>query len=185
MRLDQDQELTAAEIVNTYGVSDLARVFRSFGDDPESLKIAKAIFRTRTAEPFTTTKQLADFVEGILPQRRRESTHAATKIFQALRIAVNQEREHLVRFLESTVDTLATGGRLAIISFHSGEDVIVKKFFTASAQPCICPREFPVCVCEKKATLRLISKKGIRPSEAEVEKNPRARSATLRIAEKI
>lgn len=185
MRLDQSQQLTAADIVNTYDVSDLARVFRSFGDDPESLKIAKAISRTRSEQPFTTTKHLADFVEALLPQRKRENTHAATRIFQALRIAVNQEREHLVRFLESAVDTLATGGRIAIISFHSGEDVIVKKFFAAAAQACICPREFPVCRCETKATLRPISKKGIRPSLAETDQNPRARSATLRIAEKI
>lgn len=185
MRLDQSMEITAATLVNTLGVSDLARIFRNYGDEQNALKIAKAIARTRETAPFVTTFQLAEVVARVVPTQTRKSQHPATKVFQALRIAVNQEHEHLVRFLESTVDTLAPGGRLAVISFHSGEDRIVKRFLLEAEKACICPREFPVCRCEKKASLRIISKKGIRPTEAEIAENPRARSAVLRVAERV
>lgn len=185
MRLDQSQGETAADMVNTMDVSNLARIFRMYGDEAQALKIAKAIVRTRTEKPMVTTKDLAELVAGIAPRGKHQNApHPATKVFQALRIAVNQEHEHLVRFLESAVDTLTTGGRLAVISFHSGEDRIVKRFFSEAEKDCICPREFPVCRCEKEATLQVVSKKGIRPSDQEVAENPRARSAVLRVVEK-
>lgn len=186
MRLDQSQGKTAESLVNTSEVSDLARIFRTYGDENDALKIAKAIAKAREEKPFVTTKDLAELIVSVTPKRKMKGAqHPATKVFQALRIAVNQESEHLVRFLESTVDTLESGGRLAVISFHSGEDRIVKQFLAEAAKECICPREFPVCRCDKKAEFRIISKKGIRPTEAEVASNPRARSAVLRIAEKI
>lgn len=185
MRLNQDDEKTAETLVNTLGVSELARIFRTYGDEPNALKIAKAISQAREIQPIRTTTELADLITSVIPKRRVGGQHPATKVFQALRIAVNQEHEHLVRFLESAVDTLAAGGRLAVISFHSGEDRIVKQFFTEAAKECVCPPMFPVCRCEKKATLRIITKKGITPSDAEVARNPRARSAVLRVAEKI
>ncbi len=186
MRLDQSQEETAASLVQKLDVSDLARIFRSYGDEAAALKIAKAIAKERAVAPITTTRQLAELVERVVPRsHKKTASHPATKVFQALRIAVNQEREHLVRFLESTVDTLRVGGRLSVISFHSGEDRLVKQFFAEAAKACVCPREFPVCRCDKKADFLVISKKGIRPSDAEVAENPRARSAVLRVAEKV
>lgn len=185
MRLDQSGGQTAAELVNTLGVSQLARIFRLYGDEEQALYIAKAIVKVREEKPFTTTEELASLLAKSIPQRKQSgSQHPATKVFQALRIAVNQEHEHLVRFLESTADTLVAGGRLAVISFHSGEDRIVKRFLTEAAKNCVCPREFPVCRCDKKAVFRLVSKKGLRPSESEVANNPRARSAVLRVAER-
>ncbi len=185
MRLDQTQTQTAEQLINTLDVSGLARIFRLYGEEAEALKIAKVIARARAEKPLTTTTELADLVAKVHPRKKANAAHPATKIFQALRIAVNQEHEHLVRFLESAADTLAPGGRLAVISFHSGEDRIVKQFFAEAEKKCICPREFPVCRCEKKATLKVVSKKGIRPSDDEIANNPRARSAVLRIAEKV
>lgn len=187
MRLDQSQGITAEEIIQNFSISELARIFREYGEEPQSLKIAKAIVRTREETPFTTTDQLASFIQSISPASGKsgKKIHPATKVFQALRIAVNGEREHLVRFLQSAVRTLRQGGRIAVISFHSGEDSVVKKFFRQEVKDCICPREFPLCRCQKKATLRLITQKGVKPSKEEVQKNPRSRSAVLRIAEKI
>jgi 16S rRNA (cytosine1402-N4)-methyltransferase len=185
MRLDQSQGQTAADLVNTLSVSDLARIFRTYGDEEDALKIAKAIVKEREEKPFLTTEALATLVRNMVSKRRAEGAqHPATKVFQALRIAVNQESEHLVRFLESTVDTLRRGGRLAVISFHSGEDRIVKQFLVEAAKDCVCPPEFPVCRCDKKAEFQIISKKGIRPAEAEISENLRSRSAVLRVAEK-
>jgi 16S rRNA (cytosine1402-N4)-methyltransferase len=186
MRLDQSQGVTAAHLVNTLDVSALARIFRTYGDETQALKIAKALDKARTEKPLVTTKELAELVANILPRgKRKNAPHPATKVFQALRIAVNQEHEHMIRFLESAVNTLATGGRLAVISFHSGEDRIVKHFFSEAEKECICPREFPVCRCEKEATVKVVSKKGIRPSDQEIAENPRARSAVLRVVEKM
>lgn len=186
MRLDQSEKQTAADIVNTFSVSDLARIFRLYGDEAEALPIAKAIARVRGEKPLVTTHDLAALVAKVIPRsKQRGDQHPATKIFQALRIAVNQEHEHLTRFLESAVDTLAPGGRLAIISFHSGEDRIVKKALLEAAKDCVCPREFPVCRCDKKATVRVVTKKAIHATESERTENPRARSAVLRVAEKI
>lgn len=187
MRMDQTEEETAERILNQTGVSDLARIFRTHGDEPAALKIAKAIARARTEKPISTTGELVAIIEKISPIREqgKKGSHPATKIFQALRIAVNQEREHLARFLESTVDTLKPEGRLAVISFHSGEDRAVKQFLAESAKDCVCPRVFPVCRCDKKATFKKLTQKGVRASEDEVAKNPRARSAVLRLAEKI
>lgn len=186
MRLDQSQGVTAFNLVNTRGAEELAQIFERYGDEAFAYKIAQALVIARQESPVTTTRDLAELVSRVIPRQKQVSgQHPATKVFQALRIAVNQEHEHLVRFLESTASTLRTGGRLAVISFHSGEDRIVKHFLAEAAKSCICPREFPVCRCEKEAQFRIISKKGIRPTEAETTENPRARSATLRVAEKL
>lgn len=186
MRLDQSEGLTAEVLVGTLSVSDLARLFRKYGDEPQALKIAKAIERARKEKPLTSTRELSVLIEKVMPRRKgRQAQHPATKVFQALRIAVNQEHEHIVRFLESTADTLVKGGRVAVISFHSGEDKIVKHFFSEAAKDCVCPREFPVCRCDKIALFRIINKKGIHPTDEEITKNPRSRSAVLRVAEKI
>ena len=186
MRLDQSQGITAAEVVNGYTAEELTQIFEQYGDEAFAYKIAQVIVKARAEKPLSTTQELAELVSQTIPKAKQISgQHPATKVFQALRIAVNQEHEHLVRFLESTASTLRTGGRLAVISFHSGEDRIVKHFLAEAAKSCICPREFPVCRCEKEAQFRIISKKGIRPTEAETTENPRARSATLRVAEKL
>lgn len=184
MRLNQEEGKTASELINTLSVSELARIFREYGDESQALKIAKAIDRSRKEQPITTTIELANLIKKILPTKGFQDRHPATKVFQALRIAVNQEREHLARFLDSTVDTLRAGGRLAIISFHSGEDRLVKQFLTEAAKSCVCPKSFPMCRCDKKATFKLVLRKGIRASIQEVAKNPRARSAVLRLAER-
>lgn len=186
MRLDQSQGITAAEMVNGYTAEELTQIFEQYGDEAFAYKIAQAIVKVRAEKLLSTTQELAELVSQTIPKAKQISgQHPATKVFQALRIAVNQEHEHLVRFLESTASTLRAGGRLAVISFHSGEDRIVKHFLAEAAKSCICPREFPVCRCEKEAQFRIISKKGIRPTEAETTENPRARSATLRVAEKL
>jgi 16S rRNA (cytosine1402-N4)-methyltransferase len=197
MRLDQSQEVTAGFLVNTKDEAWLRDIFWRLGDEAFSGKIAKAIAAKRQEAPLATTKELADLVAEVIPKARQtpgrprpqqgsvSGRHPATKVFQALRIAVNQEYEHIVRFLEGAVNTLGPGGRLAIITFHSGEDTLVKKFFVEKAKSCVCPKEFPVCRCSTRASLRVLTKKGIRPSEEEVQNNPRARSAILRVAEKI
>ncbi|MBI4289580.1 MAG: 16S rRNA (cytosine(1402)-N(4))-methyltransferase RsmH [Chloroflexi bacterium] len=181
MRFSPDQKLTAADIVNTYSESDLARLLFQYGEEPSSRRIARLIVRRR---PIQTTQQLANLVREAVA-RRLGRIHPATRTFQALRIAVNQELDNLSAALRQTVGLLRTGGRLVVISYHSLEDRPVKQFLAQESRGCLCPPGRVVCVCGHSPTLKLITKKVVRPSEAEIARNPRGRSARLRAAERI
>ena len=181
MRFNKDQKRTAAEIINTWSEKDLIKVLWEFGEEPKSRQIAARIMDQR---PISTTHQLAALILGAY-KGKRGKVHPATQTFQALRIAVNEELETLEKGLEEALKALCRGGRLAVISFHSLEDRMVKQLFQRESRDCICPPEQPVCVCGHKASVRLITKKAIIPSQEEVVKNPRARSAKLRVVEKL
>jgi len=181
MRLNPDQELTAYNIVNHYSESDLAHLIRTYGEEGYARRIARRIVQER---PIKNTLELARVVELGAGKRKRK-IHPATKTFQALRIAVNHELEYLELALKQAVDLLGFEGRLVVISYHSLEDRIVKQFMQREAKDCICPPETPVCVCKHTASLRIMNKRVITPSPAEVRKNPRSRSARLRAAERV
>jgi len=181
MRFNPKQKITAADIVNNYSEVDLAQLIRKYGEEPHSFKIARRIAQSR---PINTTTQLAAIVEEAVGGRRGR-IHPATRTFQALRIAVNEELEHLEETLGKTIELLGTGGRLAVISYHSLEDRIVKQFLQRESKDCICPPSVPVCQCKHVASFRLINKKVITPSEKELDENPRSRSARMRVAERI
>lgn len=180
MRFDPASPTTAADLVNTLSQAELADLIYRYGEERASRRIAQAIVRAR---PLRTTRQLATVIESVLP--RRGHVHPATQTFQALRIAVNQELDRVENVLPQAAAALRSGGRLAIISFHSLEDRIVKEYFRRESRDCVCPPKQPVCTCGHKATLKEIARKPIAPGEAEVKANPRARSAKLRIAEKL
>ena len=180
MRFDPDSPTTAADLVNTLPQDELADLIYRYGEERASRRIAQAILKAR---PLQTTRQLAAVIEAVLP--RKGHIHPATKTFQALRIAVNEELDRVENVLPQAVAALKSGGRLAIISFHSLEDRIVKAYFRRESRDCICPPKQPVCTCGHIATLKEISRKPIIPGEAEIMANPRARSAKLRIAEKL
>jgi len=172
--------LTAAALVNHLSLEELATLLYRYGEERQSRRIAEAIIAAR---PLHTTKELAVIVErGV---RRRGRIHPATRTFQALRIAVNDELAALEEALPQAVEVLAPGGRLAVISFHSLEDRLVKRFMRRESRDCICPPESPVCICGHRATLRLVMRKPVRPTADEVAANPRSRSARLRVAERI
>jgi 16S rRNA (cytosine1402-N4)-methyltransferase len=180
MRYSPDREETAAHLVNQLSESDLADLLFRYGEEWQSRRIARAIV---SARPIERTGRLATVVARA--KGRRGRIHPATKTFQALRIAVNRELETLERGLPQAVSLLAAGGRLAVISFHSLEDRIVKRFFRRESRDCICPPEVPRCVCGHRATVRVLTRKPIRPSAREVEENPRSRSARMRVAERL
>ncbi len=190
MRLDQSQELSAAELVNNASEQELADIFWRYGEETRSRQIAWRIVRERSREPITRTTQLARIVSAGAPYKPG-MIHPATRVFQALRIAVNAELEHLEAALPQIVDVLSAGktgdagGRMVIISFHSLEDRLVKGFMRREAMDCICPPGVPVCVCNHKARLRLLTPKPVIPTKEEVLVNPRARSAKLRAAETV
>ena len=181
MRFGPSQEVTAADIINTFSERELTHVIRTYGEEVYSRQITHHILRER---PIKTTLQLARVIEQAIGGRRGK-IHPATKTFQALRIVVNQELEHLKLALKQAVSLLGFEGRLVVISYHSLEDRIVKQFMQQESRDCICPPHTPVCVCGHTACLRLVSKKVITPSPAEVRLNPRSRSAKLRVAERI
>jgi 16S rRNA (cytosine1402-N4)-methyltransferase len=180
MRFNPAQGQPASELVNHLPEADLADLLWRYGEERRSRRIARAIVAAR---PVATTGQLADLVARAVG--RREKIHPATRTFQALRIAVNDELEALAEALPQARDLLQPGGRLAVIAFHSLEDRLVKRFFQQEAQDCICPPERPVCVCGHRATLRIITRKPAQPSKQEITRNPRSRSARLRIAERL
>lgn len=183
MRMGPDAAHTAAELVNEWPEADLAGVIRSFGEEPFAGRIARAIVAGR---PIGDTGTLAEIVRGAIPAAtRRTGGHPARKTFQALRIAANDELGALEKGLETALRHLRPGGRCAVISYHSLEDRLVKRRFVAGATGCTCPPDFPVCVCENTAELRLLTRKPLRPSPEEVASNPRARSARLRAVEKV
>lgn len=180
MRFNPKRGRTAADLVNTLPEDQLADILRRYGEEPRARRIARAIVAHR---PICTTTELAEIVQRAVARRRR--IHPATRAFLGLRIAVNQELEALTRVLPQAVELLAPGGRLAVISFHSLEDRIVKNFFRDQARGCICPPDLPVCVCHHQPVLEVLTKKPLRPSEAEVRRNPRSRSARLRLASRL
>lgn len=187
MRLDQSSGKTAVDLVNDSTESELTQILREYGEEREARRISKAIVLERAKERIMTTGQLRTLIENVYPKKLRyaQKIHPATKTFQALRIVVNKELEHLEEFLKKSVQVLAPGGRLAVITFHSGEDRIVKNFFKEQAQGCVCPPEFPICQCGNKAIVKILTKKPVRASDGEESQNPRARSAKLRVVEKI
>ena len=185
MRMDETQPLTAREVVNGWSYEELRRILFEYGEERYAPAIAKAITRRRETAPIETTLQLVDVIRGAMPAAAlREKQHPAKRSFQAIRIAVNGELDALPPMLEAAADKLNPGGRLAVITFHSLEDRIVKKTLQRLATGCTCPPEFPVCVCGKKPKLRLVNRKPIISGDAELADNPRARSAKLRVAEK-
>lgn len=184
MRMDQRQSLTAKEIVNTYSESDLFRIIRDYGEDNFAKNIAKHIVAYRTKDEITTTTQLNEIIKGAIPAKMRQNGHPSKKTYQAIRIECNHELDVLKNALDDLIDLLNPGGRLCIITFHSLEDRIVKAAFKEAENPCICPPEFPVCVCGRKALGKNISRKPILPSQKELDENNRSHSAKLRVFEK-
>lgn len=186
MRMDQRQPTTAADIVNGYAEADLGRILRVWGEERFARRIAAAIVARRARQPFATTTDLADVVRAAIPApARRQGPHPARRTFQALRIEVNGELAELESSLPQAIDALAPGGRVAVISYHSLEDRIVKRAFAGGTAQCRCPRDLPVCVCGAQATLRLVTRKAVAPGAAELAANPRAASAHLRVAERL
>ncbi|HEX2054675.1 MAG TPA: 16S rRNA (cytosine(1402)-N(4))-methyltransferase RsmH [Actinomycetota bacterium] len=186
MRMDQDQDLTARDIVNTYSESRLADILFRYGDERFSRRIARSIVQRREKKPFEDAGDLAEVVRAAIPAAtRRTGPHPARRTFQALRIETNRELESLELSLDRALELLRPGGRVAVISYHSLEDRIVKSKFREAAQGCTCPKDFPVCVCGRKPQLRILTSRPVRPSEAESEANPRSDSARMRVAEKL
>jgi 16S rRNA (cytosine1402-N4)-methyltransferase len=183
MRMDSTSELTAATVVNDYDVAELERILREYGEERWARRIAQFIVARR---PLRTTRDLTQAVEAAVPRRAwPRDIHVATRTFQAIRIAVNDELGEIDSGLRAALSTLKPGGRMATISFHSLEDRLVKSFFNVESKDCICPPQQPVCTCGHRASLRIITRHPVRPSEREVAANPRARSARLRVAERI
>ncbi|MEI3338360.1 MAG: 16S rRNA (cytosine(1402)-N(4))-methyltransferase RsmH [Clostridium sp.] len=186
MRMDRDRDFSAYDVVNTYSEEDLYRIIRDYGEEKFAKRIAKFIVDRRNDKPIETTLQLVDIIKAAIPAKaRREGPHPAKRTFQAIRIEVNGELAILNKAIEDGVKHLNKGGRMAIITFHSLEDRIVKLKYRELANPCTCPKEFPVCVCGRKPLVKIISRKAIEPSKEEVEENPRSRSAKLRVLEKL
>ena len=186
MRMDQSEALTARTVVNDWPQEEIRRILFQFGEERYAPAVAAAIVRAREKTPIETTLQLVDIIRSAMPAHAlREKQHPAKRSFQAIRIAVNDELSAADKLIQAAVPALAPGGRLAVISFHSLEDRIVKNAFAAFAKGCTCPPDFPVCVCGKKPVIRLVNKKPIVSGEEELNENARARSAKLRIAEKL
>lgn len=186
MRMDREQPLSARDVVNTYSEEELRRILYDYGEEKFARNIAANIVKRRSERPIETTLELAELVKGSMPKAAREGGHhPAKRTFQAIRIEVNAELSSIPPALDAAVHALNPGGRVAVITFHSLEDRLVKQKFAALSSGCTCPREFPVCVCGKKPVVRVITKKPVTAGEDELEVNPRSRSAKLRVAEKI
>ena len=186
MRMDKDDVLTAGEVVNTWPQGELRRILYDYGEERYAPQIAAAICRAREKAPVETTLELVDIIRSAMPaQALREKQHPAKRSFQAIRIAVNDELGAVSRMMQAAVGRLNPGGRLAVITFQTLEDRIVKSEMQQAARGCTCPPEFPVCVCGKKPLVKLVTRKPIVSGPAELEENPRARSAKLRVAEKL
>ena len=186
MRMDDSDRLTAYDIVNGYSREELTRMIREYGEERWASRIAEFIVRERAESPIDSTGRLTEIIKAAIPAKaRRTGPHPAKRTFQAIRIEVNDELGHLREAVEKLPDLLESGGRIAIITFHSLEDRIVKTEFERRLDPCTCPKDFPVCVCGKVADVKRVTRKPIAPSEEETETNPRARSAKLRVLEKL
>ena len=177
---------TAENIINSWDIKYLSKIFKDYGEDKFAYKIALAIADERKINRIVTTGQLVKIITNAIPKRFQDKRiHPATRIFQALRLAVNQELENLGDVLPQAVSLLKPGGKLAIISYHSLEDRIVKQYFKKAAKDCLCPPAMPICQCDHRAEIKILTRKVLRPTEEEVLKNPRSRSAKLRVAKKI
>lgn len=187
MRMDQSQALSAKDIVNSWSEDDLTRILRDYGEEKWARQIARVICDRRKSQPIERTSQLVDIIDAAIPKKFRQGdgSHPARRSFQALRIAVNDELAPLEPCLRALTDLLNPGGRLCVITFHSLEDRIVKNTFRSLADPCTCPKSFPVCVCGRKPTVKPITRKPITATPDELAQNPRSRSASLRIVEKL
>ncbi|HET9347320.1 MAG TPA: 16S rRNA (cytosine(1402)-N(4))-methyltransferase RsmH [Candidatus Limnocylindrales bacterium] len=187
MRFDTGRGVPAAELLATLDADELTALFRRFGEEPNARRIARAIVDARRTAPVSTAEELAALVERVSPRSTsgRRRIHPATRVFQALRIAVNEELDALQDGLAAAVDLLRPGGRLVVLSYHSLEDRIVKRFLDAERKGCICPPSLPVCVCGRSPRLRLVTRPSLTPTDAEIAANPRARSARLRAAERV
>ncbi len=183
MRFNKQQRFSASDVVNTYVEEKLGEIFRTFGEERYWRKIARQVVKARSAKNINTTGELKDIISSVTPDRFRNKTLA--RIFQAIRIEVNQELERLKTALNKAFDSLRINGRIVVISYHSLEDRIVKEFFRYKELDCICPPDFPQCLCDKEKEMKILTKKPIQPSAAEIVDNPRARSARMRVAEKI
>jgi len=186
MRMDPSATYSAQELVNDSDERDLADIFKRYGEERYARQIARAIVRRRTSEPFERTGDLVEVIKAAIPAPARFGEgHPAKRVFQALRIEVNDELGAVERALPAALEMLRPGGRLAVISFHSLEDRIVKQFLRKQEQGCTCPPDFPVCVCGSEATMRATPRRAVRPTAAEIARNPRAQSARLRIGTKV
>ena len=186
MRMDTSAPLSAYEVINQYSENELKSIIYEYGEERFAPKIASAIVRQRQEKPIETTFELSDLIKSVIPAAKRDGGHhPAKRTFQAIRIEVNKELDCIRPIIDGASKYLMSGGRIAIISFHSLEDRIVKQGYNAHASGCTCPRDFPVCVCGNKPKFTSLTKKPILPSEEELESNPRSRSAKLRVAEKI
>lgn len=187
MRMDKTRDLTASEVVNTYSEQDLTDIFSKYGEERLSKTIAREIVARRAEKRFESTLELADMIRGVYDKKGLKGLkiHPATRVFQALRIEVNDELGNLEKLLPQVLDLLAPKGRLAVITFHSLEDRIVKDFFQREAKGCICPPDYPICKCGHEKTIKIITKKPILPRREEIQENPRSRSAKLRVIERI
>ncbi|MCK9378836.1 MAG: 16S rRNA (cytosine(1402)-N(4))-methyltransferase RsmH [Candidatus Moranbacteria bacterium] len=185
-RMLSNEELTAEYVVNDYPETSLERIFRDFGEEHFAKRIARKIVEKRNEGRIKTTTELVKVISSAVPEKfKHQKVHFATRTFQALRIEVNKELESIEKFLSDSIDILEKEGRLAVISFHSGEDRIAKNTFRENARGCICPKEFPVCRCENKPRVKILTRKPITPSEEEINDNARSRSAKMRVVEKI
>ena len=187
MRFDTGRGVPASELLATLDSRELTALFKRYGEEPQAGRIARAIIAARPTAPIETAEDLAALIERVAPgnPRIRRRIHPATRVFQALRIAVNTELDALAEGLAAAVDLLRPGGRLVVLSYHSLEDRIVKRFFAAERRGCVCPPELPVCVCGRNPRLRLVTRPSLTPTAAEIAANPRARSARLRAAERL
>jgi len=187
MRFDVSRGVPASELLATLDADELTALFRRYGEEPKASRIARAVVEARRTAPVVTAEDLAALVERVAPPnpRQRRRTHPATRVFQALRIAVNEELDALAAGLAAAVDLLRPGGRLVVLSYHSLEDRIVKRFLAAERRGCICPPELPVCVCGHNPRLRLVTRPSVTPTPEEVARNPRSRSARMRAAERL
>lgn len=186
MRFDLSQELTAEKVVNEYPEEMLEKIIREYGEEKFARRIARFIVERRQVKPIKTTAELVEIIKNAIPaSERRRGHHPAKRTFQAIRIEVNKELEKIDSSLEQAVRWLKPSGRIAVLTYHSLEDRLVKRKFLDWAKGCICPKKSPVCVCGRKPIVKLITRKPVKPSEDEVQKNPRARSASLRVVERI
>lgn len=186
MRMDVREDFSAFNVVNEYDEKNLTRIISDYGEERWAKRIAEFIVKERELKPIETTFELVSVIKKAVPKgARNDGHHPAKRTFQAIRIEVNSELDILKKSVFDMVDSLKAGGRLCVITFHSLEDRIIKNTFKELENPCVCPREFPVCVCGKKPSVKIITRRPIIPSDIELEKNHRARSAKLRVVEKL
>jgi len=186
MRMDKDQELSAYEVINDYSEEELYRIINEFGEEKFARKITKKIVEVRAKNKIEKMNELVEIIAQVVPEKfKHQRIHFATRTLQAIRMEVNQELGSIEKFIQDVIYKISPEGRLAVISFHSGEDRLVKNIFRDLAVNCECPPEFPVCCCTRRAKLKMITRKPITAAESEIEENPRSRSAKMRIVQKI